>query len=92
MWFAGGDTLGFVGKTLTIIFAAPYFLQGLAVIHELTRGWSARRFALAAFYILLLFVMGWLSFATLAALGFVEQWTKLRQRFAAPTQRATRAC
>ncbi len=82
LWFAASDMLGNVGKTVAIILSTPYFFQGLAVIHELSRTWVARLFALMIFYALLLFVLGWPGFLLIAGLGFVEQWVGLRRRFA----------
>lgn len=82
LWFAASDMLGNVGRTVAIILSTPYFFQGLAVIHELSRTWVARLFALMIFYALLLFVLGWPGFLFIAGLGFVEQWVGLRRRFA----------
>jgi hypothetical protein len=81
-WLLGTDDVAFVGRTLTLIFAAPYFLLGLAVIHQLARRWPARRVFLTVFYIMLLLLMDWPSFAAVVGLGFAEQWLGLRRRYA----------
>ena len=83
LWLATGGTPGYTGKTLTLIFATPYFLQGLAVIHELARRWRGRLYALVALYVALL-LLGWTGFALTSGLGFVEHWAGLRRRFAGP--------
>jgi uncharacterized protein YybS (DUF2232 family) len=78
-WLAGGQGApGFVGWNLMLVFSVPYFFLGLAVIHTLSRPWSARTPALAIFYLFLI-VFRW-PVAVVAALGFVEQWVGLRQR------------
>ncbi|MCH9049817.1 MAG: DUF2232 domain-containing protein [Proteobacteria bacterium] len=80
-WLAGGQgALGFIGWNLTMVFSVPYFFMGLAVIHTLSRPWSARTLALVIFYLFLI-VFRW-PIAIVAALGLVEQWAGLRQRFA----------
>ena len=61
-----------------LVFSVPYFFMGLAVIHTLSRPWSARTLALAMFYLFLI-VFHW-PVAVIAALGLVEQWVGLRQR------------
>ena len=83
LWLMGGaGTPGFIGRNLTWVFVVPYFLMGLAVVHALSRRWSARSLMLVVFYlVLVLFV--WAAFLV-AALGFIEQWTGLRRRFAGP--------
>lgn len=76
------QTLDFIGRNLALVFALPYFLMGLAVVHALSRRWSARLLLLGVFYMVLVFVF-WAAFVV-TALGFIEQWTGLRQRFAGP--------
>ncbi|MCH8092565.1 MAG: DUF2232 domain-containing protein [Proteobacteria bacterium] len=78
-WLVGGQgELGFIGWNLMLVFSVPYFFMGLAVIHTLSRPWSARTLALAMFYLFLI-VFHW-PVAVIAALGLVEQWVGLRQR------------
>ena len=81
IWVLGTGDVAFVGRTISVVFATPYFLLGLAVVHQLSRGWPARGLLLTIFYVMLL-LLDWPSFAAVAALGFVEQWLGLRQRFA----------
>ncbi len=81
LWLTPIESVGYAGKALTIIFAAPYFLQGLAVTHHLSRVWGGRA-ALVAFYVVLS-ILGWSGFALVSGLGFIEQWAGLRRRFAA---------
>ena len=79
VWLAGGQgTPGIIGGNLTLVFSAPYFFIGLAVIHYLSRPWSARTPALVIFYLFLV-LFGW-PVAVVAALGLVDQWAGLRQR------------
>ncbi|MFQ5957763.1 MAG: DUF2232 domain-containing protein [Alphaproteobacteria bacterium] len=81
-WLALDGTLGYIGGMLAIVLAAPYFFQGLAVIHELSRPWAGRVFALVVFYLLLVFLLSWPGLALVAGLGLVEQWVGLRRRLA----------
>ncbi len=79
-WLAGGQgAAGFIGWNLTLVFSVPYFFMGLAVIHYLSRPWSARKLGLALFYLFLI-VFRWPVAVGIAALGLVEQWVGLRQR------------
>ncbi len=82
VWALGAGDVAFIGRTLSMIFATPYFLLGLAVIHRLIRKWSARRLILIIFYIMLLLILDWPSFAAGVGLGFAEQWIGLRRRYA----------
>jgi len=83
LWLVGDGVLAFAGKSMTIIVALAYVLQGLAVVHSLSRGWAGRRLMLIVFYLLLLFLLGWRSVALIAGLGLVEQWVGLRHRLGA---------
>lgn len=71
--------LGFLGRTLITIVIAAYFVFGLAVIHWISRGITARRAFLFAVYFLIA-VLQWLAVAVLI-LGLAEQVFGLRQRF-----------
>ena len=81
LWLIGDGDIALAGRTLAAVFATPYFLLGLTVVHRLTSGWPGRGFVLTAFYVMLL-LLDWPSFAAVAILGFVEQWLGIRQRFA----------
>ena len=76
-------TLGFIGQTLAVIIAIPYFLVGLAVFHTVSRPWPMRELILGLVYVLTIAVF-WFRVAFIM-LGFVERWLKLRQRFAGYT-------
>ncbi|MDA0239683.1 MAG: DUF2232 domain-containing protein [Proteobacteria bacterium] len=80
---AGGGEVEYVARNLVVIFATPFFLVGLGIVHLFVRRLSVPGMALTLFYIFLLF--GWPIIAV-AGLGFVEQWTGLRQRFGGPAQ------
>ena len=82
VWALGTDDAAFIGRTLSMVFATPYFLLGLAVVHRLVRKWPARHLFLTIFYIMLLLILDWPSFAAVVGLGFAEQWFGLRRRFA----------
>jgi len=86
---ASGD-LEYLALNLAIIFAAPFILLGLAVVHTLVRPFPARGFVLAAFYIaLVVFFMAFAGVAV-AGLGVIEQWVGIRSRLAkaGPPQRS----
>ncbi len=78
--FASGD-VEYLAFNLVIIFAAPFFFLGLAVVHTLTRAFPARGLVLAAFYVALVLFLLVVGLAV-AALGVIEQWVGIRARFA----------
>ena len=82
IWVLGTGEVAFIGRTLSMVFASPYFLLGLAVVHQLVRRWPVRRLFLTIFYIMLLLLLDWPSFTAVAGLGFAEQWLGLRRRYA----------
>ena len=84
--FGDGD-LGYIGQNLTILMLTPFFLVGLAVVHSMARRYQSRTLLLVAFYFTLL-VIGWAVMAV-AALGVIEQWVGLRNRFAATPDQET---
>lgn len=75
---AGGDVAFFV-QGLAALFAVPYLLQGLAVVHCLADRLPARGLALAGFYLMLL-LFSWPLLIGIVALGLVEDWAQLRRR------------
>ncbi len=81
LWLFADGQAGFMGQTLTIIFAAAYLFMGLAVVHHVSRPWPGRSLALTFFYMLLLFLLGLPGFALVAGLGLADQLIGLRQRF-----------
>jgi hypothetical protein len=82
----GGDhegTITFVIYLLTgflLVLGVGFLLQGLAVLHALTRGMGAQPFILAGSYLVVLVFQpfGAMVFATI---GFVERWANFRERF-----------
>lgn len=85
---SSGD-MEYMALNLMIIFAAPYFFLGLAVIHTLSQPLPARGIVLTAFYValvLFLLIVG----VAVAGLGVIEQWVGIRSRLAkaGPTQRS----
>ena len=75
--------IGFIGQTLAVIISIPYFLVGFAVFHTVSRPWPMRELILVGVYVLTI-VVGWIAIA-FTALGFIEHWLHLRQRFAGYT-------
>lgn len=69
-----------LGGAIMIALLVPYFLLGLAVIHAISRAWTARIAILGVFYILLIFT-GWLVIP-ISLIGLLEPWVGLRARFA----------
>jgi len=69
-----------LGGAIMIALLVPYFLLGLAVIHAISRAWTARIAFLGVFYILLIFT-GWLI-VPICLIGLGEPWANLRARFA----------
>ena len=74
------DAVGFIARTLAVIFLVPYFFLGLAVVHTFAASWPARQLLLILFYLFLL-LLGWPVIAV-AGLGIVEYWAKFRSRLA----------
>lgn len=65
----------YIPQTVFFLFLLPYFLLGLALLHEKSLTWEARRFWLISIY-LLLTVAQWPALA-LAGWGFVHHIRKL---------------
>ena len=85
LWYIADGGAGFVGQTLTIAIATPYLFLGLAVVHQVSRPWPGRLFALFLFYLLLAFLLGIPGLVLVAGLGLADQLIGLRQRFAGAT-------
>ena len=71
--------IGDLGGNAAIVAALPFVFLGLSVIHALSVRWPARTFILVCVYFGL-FVAGWPALV-IAAIGVVETWLSLRQRF-----------
>lgn len=78
----GTGNFQYLGRNLTIVFAAPFFYIGLSIIHVMFRRLPLPNLALTAFYILVV-TFGW-SVIAVAGLGYFEQWTELRKRYVGP--------
>lgn len=78
-----GGTAGVAGWNIAIVLAMPYFFVGLTVIHAMSRNWGPGPIFLGGFYIVLLF-RGWPALIAVA-LGFAEQWVKLRDKIGGRT-------
>jgi hypothetical protein len=81
----GSGWIAFAGWNLAQILSVPLVFGGLGVIHALLARHPARAALLAAFYAV---ILGFgFTIALVVALGLIEQWVGLRQRFApAPGQ------
>lgn len=79
---AGGEA-GFIGKVVSGAFAGGFLIVGLAAIHHLTRGLSARSFLLWMTYISL-FILSFVALPIIA-LGVAETLFGLRARRTPPS-------
>ena len=71
--------IGDFGGNAAIVAALPFVFLGLSVIHALSVRWPARTFILVCVYFGL-FMAGWPALV-IAAIGVLETWLSLRQRF-----------
>ncbi len=78
----GSGDVRYLGFVAAIVLATPYFLVGIGIIHRLARGWGPGPLFLIGFYVAM-FLSMWLACAA-AALGFADQWTKLREKIDGP--------
>jgi hypothetical protein len=74
--------MGALGMALSGAFLMAFALQGLAAIHDRTRGKSGRSFILSALYVLIFITQGILMVA-LALFGIADTVFGLRRRFGA---------
>lgn len=82
-------TIGILGRNATLVLSIPFLLLGLTFIHTLSWRTPNPRMVLVAIYFALFLLVALINIslpvlALLVLLGIVEQWTSLRQRFAAP--------
>ena len=75
-----GGFIGALGMALSGAFLMAFAFQGLAAIHDRTRGKSGRSFLLTALYILIFITQGILMVA-LALFGIADTTFGLRRRF-----------
>ena len=76
---AASGALEYIGRNLAIVFAVPFLLQGLTVVHAVAARLPGRTVWLVGFYLLGL-LMAW-PFVLVAALGLAEPYVGLRARF-----------
>ncbi len=76
----GGDAAYFA-QGLAAVFAVPYLLQGLAVVHSAADKLKARGLALTGFYVILL-LFSWPLVVGVVLLGLLEDWAHFRRRLA----------
>lgn len=82
LWLiAGPGNIGFTAAAVLIVMLAPFFIQGLTVVHVAARRIPARLIVLIFFYMFMLFLL-W-PMIVVAVLGLVEQWLRLRRRLGA---------
>jgi hypothetical protein len=84
LWILGSGDVSFTGVSLALILAMPYTFVGIVIIHMLARNWGPGPFVVVGFYVVLAFAR-WPAALPAAALGFAEQWVKLRQKIGGPT-------
>ncbi len=75
---AASGPLEYIGRNLAIVFAVPFLLQGLAVVHAVAARLPGRAVWLVGFYLLGL-LMAW-PFVLVAAMGLAEPYVGLRAR------------
>ncbi|MBM09812.1 MAG: hypothetical protein CMF69_09625 [Magnetovibrio sp.] len=76
---AGTGEWEYIGRNLAMLFAVPYFFLGLSVFHYLARRVTATKAVLITLYLVIVISM-WAALVV-AAIGVVEQWFGLRDRF-----------
>jgi hypothetical protein len=76
----GGDP-AFFAQGLAALFAVPFLMQGLAVVHTAVERLPAKGLALAGFYLVLL-LFSWPLVVGVVLLGLLEDWAQFRRRLA----------
>jgi hypothetical protein len=77
------DPVGYVAMNAMGLLLVPFFFAGLAVVHALVEGRSARWPVLVGFYVVLL-LSGGVVPLVIIGMGVIEQWVGLRRRIARP--------
>lgn len=75
-----GGFFQFLGMAFVLVLGVGFLLQGLAVMHALTRGMRAQPFVLAGAYFVAL-VFQPFGAALFALVGFFDRWGDFRERF-----------
>ncbi len=68
---------------VVIMLEVAFFLQGMAVIHVVSKRWNGRPFILWSIYIMMALMLWLVLIVTI--LGLMENWIGLRRRFAVTT-------
>ena len=68
-----------VAGSFALLFGTPLLLQGLAVIHTVSRSWPGRRLLLFACYGSLIWPFAPLAWALVTALGVIEHFGRFRR-------------
>ena len=72
--------LAYVTTGFTLVFIVGFLLQGLAVMHGMTRGLSFQFLILTAVYMIVI-VFQPFGALTFAAIGLADRWGNFRERF-----------
>jgi hypothetical protein len=75
----GSDDVEYIAQNLVVILGAPFFLVGLAVAHSLAPRLKMPGLGLGLLYASFL-ILTWAP-VVVAAVGFAEQWVRLRDRY-----------
>lgn len=82
----GSGEWEYVGRNAAMVFATPYFLLGLAVVHSLAHRVTYTGPLLVVFYLVIV-VSLWATLV-IAGIGVVEQWIGLRDRTQTPSSQS----
>jgi hypothetical protein len=77
---ASGGFFQFLGMAFVLVLGVGFLLQGLAVMHALTRGMRAQPLVLAGVYFVVLAFQPF-GAALFALIGFFDRWGNFRERF-----------
>ncbi len=75
-----GGFFQFLGMAFVLVLGVGFLLQGLAVMHALTRGMRAQPLVLAGVYFVVLAFQPF-GAALFALIGFFDRWGNFRERF-----------
>jgi len=79
-----GGFFQFLGMAFVLVLGVGFLLQGLAVMHALTRGMRIQPLVLAGVYLVALVFQPFGS-ALFALIGFFDRWGNFRERFGVET-------
>lgn len=72
--------LGAIAGALVIMLSIAFLIQGMVIIHQISKGWSVRGPLLVTIYILLILML-WPALLVIIV-GLVDHWVGFRARFA----------